>query len=57
MKLNEINLAITDIRETLAIWRDEKDWNDPYVVKLYREFDKLVAMKQKILDEKEEWFF
>ena len=57
MKLNEINLAITDIRETLAIWRDEKDWNDPYVVKLYREFDKLVAMKQKILDEKEERFF
>ena len=57
MKLNEINLAITDIRETLAIWRDKKDWNDPYVVKLYREFDKLVAMKQKILDEKEEWFF
>ena len=56
MKLNEINLAITDIRETLAIWRDEKDWNDPYVVKLYREFYKLIEMKQKIMV-KEEWFF
>ena len=56
MKLNEINWAIKDIRETLAIWRDKKEWNDPYIVKLYKEFDKLIAMKQKIM-EKEEWFF
>ena len=56
MKLNDINWAIKDIRETLAIWRDEKEWNDPYIVKLYKEFDKLIAMKQKIM-EKEEWFF
>jgi len=50
MKLNEINYALKDIQETLAIWRDEKEWNDPYIVKLYREFDKLIVMKQKIME-------
>ena len=52
MKLNEINYALKDIQETLAIWRDEKEWNDPYVVKLYREFDKLIVMKQKIMEKR-----
>jgi len=52
MKLNEINYALKDIQETLAIWRDDKEWNDPYIVKLYREFDKLIVMKQKIMEKR-----
>ena len=52
MKMNEINYALKDIQETLAIWRDEKEWNDPYIVKLYREFDKLIVMKQKIMEKR-----
>ena len=52
MKLNEINWALKDIQETLAIWRDEKEWNDPYIVKLYSEFDKLIVMKQKIMEKR-----
>ena len=49
MKLNEINYALKDIQETLAIWRDDKEWNDPYIVKLYSEFDKLIVMREKML--------
>ena len=49
MKLNEINYALKDIQETLAIWRDDKEWNDPYIVKLYREFDKLIVIREKML--------
>ena len=52
MKLNEINYALKDIQETLAIWRDDKEWNDPYILKLYREFDKLIVMKQKIMEKR-----
>jgi len=49
MKLNEINYALKDIQETLAIWRDDKEWNDPYIVKLYSEFDKLIVIREKML--------
>ena len=49
MKLNEINYALKDIRETLAIWRDDKELDDPYILKLYREFDKLIVMREKML--------
>ena len=52
MKLNEINFALKDIKETLTIWRDAKELDDPYIVKLYREFDKLIVMKQKILEKR-----
>lgn len=52
MKLNEINYALKDIQETLAIWRDDKELDDPYIVKLYREFDKLIVMKQKIMEKR-----
>ena len=38
-----VSYALKDIQETLAIWRDEKEWNDPYIVKLYSEFDKLIV--------------
>jgi len=31
--------AIRDITETLGIWRKDKDLNDPYIQKLYAEFD------------------
>ena len=49
MKLNEIEYALKDILETLAIWRDDKDINDPYIVKLYSEFDKLIVIREKML--------
>jgi hypothetical protein len=49
MKLNEIEYALKDILETLAIWRDDKDINDPYIVKLYSEFDKLIVVREKML--------
>ena len=52
MKLNEINYALKDIMATLAIWRDDKELDDPYILKLYREFDKLVVMKQKIMEKR-----
>jgi hypothetical protein len=48
LPLNQINYAIKDIQNTLKIWRDHKEWNDPYILKLYREFDKLIVMKQNI---------
>ena len=48
LTLNQINYALKDIQETLKIWRDHKELTDPYIVKLYKEFDKLIVMKQKI---------
>ncbi len=50
MKLNEINYALKDIMATMMILRDDKELDDPYILKLYREFDKLVEMKQKIME-------
>ena len=50
LTLNQINFALKDIQETLAIWRDHKELNDPYILKLYREFDKLIVMKQPIVN-------
>ena len=50
MKLNEIDYALKDIMATMMIWRDDKELDDPYILKLYREFDKLVEMKQKIME-------
>ena len=47
LPLNQINYALKDIQETLKIWRDHKELNDPYILKLYREFDKLIVMKQR----------
>ena len=52
MKLNEIQYALKDIKESLAIWRDDKELDDPYILKLYREFDKLIVMKQKIVEKR-----
>ena len=49
MKLNEIEYALKDILETLAIWRDDKSMDDPYIVKLYSEFDKLIVIREKML--------
>ena len=48
LPLNQINYALKDIQNTLQIGRDHKKWNDPYILKLYREFDQLIVMKQKI---------
>ena len=50
LTLNQINFALKDIQETLAIWRDDKELDDPYILKLYREFDKLIVMKQPIVN-------
>ena len=49
MKLNEIEYVLKDILETLAIWRDDKSIDDPYIVKLYSEFDKLIVIREKML--------
>ena len=51
MRLNEIEYALKDILETLAIWRDDKSMDDPYIVKLYSEFDKLIVMREKMLSQ------
>ena len=48
-RLENIQYALDDVRETLAIWRDHKDDDDPYIVKLYAEFDELVVQKQNML--------
>ena len=53
MKLNEINYALKDIMESLTIWRDDKELSEVAIaLKLYREFDKLIVMKQKIMDKR-----
>ncbi len=49
-RIDNIQFALTDIQETLAIWRDHKDITDPYIVKLYAEFDELIVLKQKMLE-------
>lgn len=48
-ELEQIQFALGDIAETLQIWRDEKPITDPYMVKLCREWDKLIARKAKLL--------
>ena len=48
-RLVNINFALADIKETLAIWRDDKPIHDPYMVKLWAEWDSLVIKKQRLL--------
>ena len=43
----QINYALKDIQETLRLWRDAKELNDPYIIKLYKEFDELIVLKQR----------
>ena len=43
--LAEIEHALTDVRETLAIWR-EADPRTPYVVKLWAEWDALIEARR-----------
>ena len=43
----QINYALKDIQETLKLWRDDKELNDPYIIKLYKEFDELITLKQR----------
>ena len=38
MPIGELLHALRDIQSTLAIWR-ERPLDDPYIVKLYAEFD------------------
>ena len=52
MKLNEINYALKDIMESLTIWRDDKELSEIAIaLKLYREFDKLIVMREKMLSQ------
>ena len=44
---SQIDFALKDIKETLTIWRDNKNLDDRYIVKLYKEFDFLIILKQK----------
>ncbi len=53
-RLEQIQFALGDIAETLQIWRDEKPIDDPYMKKLWGEWDALVTEKQKIIRSIEE---
>ena len=57
--LSEINYALKDIQSTLKVWQGKKEklleksfainykeYNDPYIIKLYKEFDELIVLKQ-----------
>jgi len=44
---HQVNYALKDIQATLKIWKDDKKLNDPYIIKLYKEFDSLITLKQK----------
>lgn len=44
-RIAEIDYALRDIAEVIAIWRDVKDASDPYMVKLHREWDALLDEK------------
>lgn len=48
-ELEQIQFALGDIKETLQIWRDAKPITDPYMVKLWAEWDELIVRKQKLL--------
>ncbi len=39
--------AIADVRETLTIWRDEDPVRNPYVAKLWAEFDAYTTEMQQ----------
>ena len=45
--IHQINYALKDIQETLKIWKDDKKLDDTYIIKLYKEFDSLITLKQK----------
>lgn len=47
MTLEQVNWALMDIKETLAIWRDEPETN-PYVAKLWREWDELLDYRREL---------
>lgn len=47
-RLDKINFALADIKETLAIWRDEKPMEDPYMRKLWAEWDRLCEEKHRL---------
>lgn len=47
-RIGEIAFALKDIRETLDIWRDDKPADDPYIRKLYGEFDDLLAERDTL---------
>ena len=46
MPTNQLEHALRDISATMTIWRD-KPLSDPYMVKLYNEFDAYVVEKYK----------
>lgn len=46
-QMARINFSLRDIMETLEIWKHE-GLQHQYVRKLYREFDELMAKKQKL---------
>lgn len=55
-ELEQIQFALGDIAKTLQIWRDEKPITDPYMVKLWAEWDTLIARKQKLLNQKRQGY-
>jgi hypothetical protein len=47
MTYAQVTYALADIKETLAIWVDAPE-GDAYVAKLLRQWDDLMALKQKM---------
>lgn len=45
--LSEVNFALADIKETLALWIGEPVDN-PYVVKLLKEWDEMLDRKREL---------
>ena len=43
----EMTYAMADIKEVLVIWRDHKSVNDPYIAKIYFEFDSILDERRK----------
>ena len=48
-RLHSIDYSLRDIHETLQIWRDSKPENDPYMRKLWAEWDSLLDEKRALL--------
>jgi hypothetical protein len=44
--LSQVNFALADIKETLAIWRDQ---DTEYTRKLWAEWDFLIVKKQEMM--------
>lgn len=47
-RLYAVECALRDVQATLNIWRDEKPLSDPYMKKLWAEFDEFSLYAQEL---------